>query len=509
MGRIVVIGAGISGLAAAARLARRRHEVVVCESAPVHGGQLGCLRRDGFAFDTGPTLITLPAVYRDLYLKSGKDRLEDNLALRPVSPGSRHILPDGTRFDLANASRAGVVSALESALGRGAGERWAGFLDRGRAVWEATRRPLLEEALLEEALPEEALPEETLPEETLPADPGARSALHADPYPAVRRRFRAPARTVAEIGARELRHPGLAALLDEYAIRFGLDPRTAPASLSVLPYMEQTFGVWYIGGGLRALADDLLTRCRKLGVDFRFGTRVVGTAVEAGRVAGVRTAGGELVEADAVLDSSPPESPAPSGPPAPGRFTVLLALRGARPDGTPERTVLHAPDPADESDALFGQAPRPCDRPTVQLLRPDDPSLAPEGHEAASLTVTVPAQGPVDWAGDSAPGALGDAYADRLLGLLPAELGITERLLWRIVRTPADLERETGAPGGSLPGPALAGVGGAYLAAPNQDPAVRGRYRIGGWAHPGGGLPRAGMSAALAADLADRQLSGA
>ncbi|WP_037577307.1 phytoene desaturase family protein [Phaeacidiphilus oryzae] len=491
MGRIVVIGAGISGLAAAARLARRRHEVVVCESAPAHGGQLGRYRRDGFAFDTGPTLMTLPAVYRDLYLKSGKDRLEDNLGLRPVSPGSHHVLPDGTRFDLANASRAGVVAALESALGPGAGERWAAFLDRGRAVWEATRRPLLEEPL--------------------PADP---RPLHTDPYPAVRRRLRAPARTVAGIGARELRHPGLAALLDEYAVRFGLDPRTAPASLAVLPYMEQTFGVWYLAdGGMRSLADDLLARCRKLGVEFRFGTRVEETAVESGRAAGVRTAGGELIEADAVLDSSPPPAPpaAPSGPvPATGRFTVLLALRGARPEGTPERTVLHAADPEEEREALFGPEPRPCPRPTLQLLRPDDASLAPEGHEAASLTVTVPAQGRVDWAGDP---ATAERYADALLAraadALGPELGLGERLLWRVVRTPADLERETGAPGGALPPPALAGASGALLAAPNGDPAVPGRYRIGGWAHPGGGLPRAGMSAALAAELVERQLSGA
>jgi len=495
MARIVIIGAGMAGLAAAARLATRRHSVTVCEAAPTHGGMLGRFERDGFAFDTGPTLLTLPAVYRDLFLKTGRGRLEDDLALRPVDPGSRHLLPGGSVVDLANASRAGVVRALDAALGAGAGARWAELLDRGRAVWEATRRPLLEEPL--------------------PEDPAALAALGRDPYPAVRPRFgfglRSLARTVAEVGARELRHPALAALLDEYALRFGLDPRTAPASLTLLPYMEQSFGVWYVTGGMRALADGVLRRCEARGVDLRFGTRVervLGGDAPGEPVRGVLLADGTELPADTVLSSAPPPpAEVPAG--LPGRFTVLLALRGDRPAGTPERTVLHSPEPAAEYEALFGAEPRAdaasAAVATVQLLRPDDPTLVPAGggHETAVLTATVPAQGRVDW---TAPG-VADAYADALLARAAAVAGgdsgedLAARVLWREVRTPADTERETGAPGGRIPPPSLAGAGGAFLAPANADPARPGLYRIGGWAHPGGGLPRVGMSAAVTAEL--------
>jgi phytoene desaturase len=504
MARIVVIGAGISGLAVAARLATAGHLVLVCEASGSYGGMLGRYQRDGFAFDTGPTLLALPAVYRDLALKTGKERLEDLVGLSPVDPESRHLLPAGSdgagRADLflPNASRAGVVRALDSAFGPGSGERWGAVMDRGRQVWEATRRPLLEEPL--------------------PDDP---RALHTDPYPAAAPRrglgrlLRPAAPTLAEVARRELGgHPGLVALLEEYALRFGFDPRTAPASLTALPYMEQTFGIWYIAGGMGRLADTVYRRCEQKRVEFLFHATVSEVMAADGRASGVELSDGSRIEADLVVSTvdvralyghhlvgwdSPDQCP-PMREPEPGRFTVLLALRGGRPEGTAHRTVVHAADRADELDALFPGAGthRLCPRPTAQVLRPDDPALRPDdAHESVSLTVTVPRHGANDW---TTPG-IADGYADRVLAHVDAAgLGLRERVLWREVRTPADTERETGAPGGSVPGPALAGAGGAFLATANRSP-LPGLLLAGGSAHPGGGLARAGMSAAVTAGI--------
>ncbi|WP_035805537.1 phytoene desaturase family protein [Kitasatospora mediocidica] len=456
MARITIVGAGISGLAAAARLTTVGHRVTVCEAGSTYGGMLGQYRRDGFAFDTGPTLLTLPAVYRDLALKTGREPLEQLVELSPVDPESRHVFADGSSVLLPNASRGGVAQALDAAFGAGAGAGWGQVTNRGRTVWEATRRPLLEEPL--------------------PADPGP---LGNDPYPAAPRRglgrLLGGAPTLAQVARRELGgHPALTALLEEYAVRFGFDPRTVPAGATVIPYMEQSFGVWYVRGGMRALAEAVYRRCEQRGVEFRFDTRV----------------------------EEPPDGvslrPAPGDPQLPGRVSVLLALRGARPAGTPHRTVLHAADRTDELDALFGPTARLCERPTVQVLRPDDPSLRPDDdHESVVLTVTVPSQARLDW---TAPG-VADRFADRLLEHADAAgLGLRERLLWRVVRTPADTERETSAPGGAVPRPALAGAGGAFLRTPNEE-ATAGRYVIGGAAHPGGGLARAGMSACITAGL--------
>ena len=110
MARIAVIGAGMGALAAAARLAVAGHRVTVYERAETYGGAVGRYEQDGFAFDTGPSLLTLPAVYRDLFVKTGNP-LEDSVELLPVDPVARYRFPavpghDATWLDVPNASRA-------------------------------------------------------------------------------------------------------------------------------------------------------------------------------------------------------------------------------------------------------------------------------------------------------------------------------------------------------------------------------------------------------------------
>lgn len=465
MARIVVIGAGMGSLAAAARLATGGHRVAVYERTATYGGGVGLLRRDGFAFDTGPGLLHLPAVYRDLFVKTGKEPLERCVDLVQVDPSSRHLLPDGTDVTLPNASRAGVVAALDTAFGAGAGERWSEVMNRARAVWEVTRRPLLEDTLAGDTAP-----------------------LGRDPYPAARRGLLRAAPTIASVGRRELRDPGLAALLSGFVLCWGLDPRTAPAGATVLPYMEQTFGTWYVRGGLRALADAVHERCVARGVEFHFGAEVTGVVDKDGHAAGIDLADGTRVEADAVVRGIP----GAALPGDNGRFTVSLALRGARPADTAHRTIVHGlPAPHD------GAPGTPA--PTVLVLRPDDAALRPDdAHEAVTLTVTVPPHGAgVDW---TAPGYAA-AFADRVVAAAGSAIpDLPGREVWRAVRTPADTERETGAPGGAVPSPVLAGDRGAHLRPPNRGP-LRGLYLVGGSAHPGGGLPHTGMSGAIVADL--------
>ncbi|GAA2961649.1 NAD(P)/FAD-dependent oxidoreductase [Streptomyces enissocaesilis] len=491
MARIVVIGSGMGAMASAARLAVAGHRVAVYERAATYGGALGRFERDGFVFDTGPGLLHLPAVYRDLFVKTGKEPLERCVALTPVDPASRHLFDDGTDVSLPNASRAQVVSALDAALGVGAGERWGDFLNRARDAWDRTRRPLLEEPLRPDW-----------------------QVLGRDPYPSVRRRrvLRRDqwAATVGEIGAWELADPRLAALLESYALAYGLDPRSAPAAAAVLPYMEQTFGSWYVRGGMRELARALYERCLARKVEFAFGAEVVAVTEKDGRAAGVELSDGTVVEADSVVFGADPRALAgmtsgrqawapgdvEPGPVPPGRFTVFLALRGGRPDGTVHRTVVHSPDAGAEASAAFrGEH---SGRPTITVLRPDDPVTRPDdAHEAVTLTATVAAHGPVDWTDE----ALVARYADGMAAAaLPAVPDLRERLLWREVRTPADTAAATGAAGGAVPPPALAGAEGRHLHTANTT-RLPGLLLAGGWAHPGGGLAHAGMSGALVAGL--------
>ncbi|WP_329036535.1 NAD(P)/FAD-dependent oxidoreductase [Streptomyces sp. NBC_00178] len=487
MARIAVIGAGTGAMTAAARLAVAGHRVTVYERSGTYGGSVGRHARDGFVFDTGPGLLHLPAVYRDLFVKTGKEPLEQCVTLRQVDPASRHIFADGTSVSLPNASRAGVVGALDRALGEGAGARWGDFLDRAGTAWNRSRRPLLEEPL--------------------PEDP---RVLERDPYPSVRRRRMLrpalEAATVSEVGEWELGEPRLAALLDGYALSYGLDPRRAPAAAALLPYMEETFGSWYVAGGMRALAEAVYERCLARRVEFVFGAEAVRVTEKDGRASGVELADGTRVEADhVVLGAWPGRGLLPAGaggwdtarePAVPGRFVVMLSLRGAREPDAVHRTVVHGGDPGAERDAVFGG--RTAERPTVTVLRPDDPATRPdEEHEAVTLMVTVAPHGPVDWTDPALRERFARTVTDRAALAVP---GLRERILDTEVRTPAETAADTGAEGGSVPAPALAGAGGAYLHAGNRTP-LPGLYLAGGWSHPGGGLAHAGMSGTLVAGL--------
>ncbi|MCX2922539.1 phytoene desaturase family protein [Streptomyces sp. NEAU-W12] len=504
MARIAVVGAGLGAMAAAARLAVAGHRVAVYERTDTYGGALRRLEREGFVFDTGPGLLPLPAVYRDLFLKTGKEPLESCVELVQVDPSSEHVFADGTRLPLPNASRAGVVSALDAALGPAAARRWGDFLVRAREAWDRTRRPLLEEPLW----------------------PNWQVLADREPYPAVPHRKLLRTRTagtLAEVAAWELRDPRLASLLESHAIEHGLDPRSTPASAAVLPYMEHAFGTWYVRGGMRELARAVYERCLARGVEFRFGAEVTGVLEKDGRAAGVEFAedvsrvsgatagdggrGGAVAEADRVIAGVTPgvldrltrgarvrgdgEVPGRSG--AASRLTVLLALRGGRPEGTAHRTVVHTLDRGSELASLFGSPAGLPAHPTVTVLRPDDPALVPDAdHEAVTLTSAVPA-------GSAGP-ALDEHARNMIAAAERAVPGLRDRLLYSEVRTPDDVARTTGAEGGAVPVPALAAAGGRLLH-PSNSTGVPGLLTVGGWSHPGGGLPHAGMSGALVAGL--------
>ncbi|MEU2026038.1 NAD(P)/FAD-dependent oxidoreductase [Streptomyces sp. NPDC016469] len=490
MARIAVIGAGMGAMAAAARLAVAGHRVTVYERSETYGGSLGRYADEGFTFDTGPGLLHLPAVYRDLFVKTGKEPLERCVTLTQVDPASRHLFADGTSVSLPNASRAGTVAALDAALGGGAGARWGAFLDRARDAWDRSRRPLLEEPLRPDW-----------------------QVLGRDPYPAEeRRRLLRPARragTVAEIGAWELADPRLAALLDGYALAYGLDPSRAPASAALLPYMEETFGTWYVGGGLRALARAVYERCLARKVEFVFGAEVARVVEKDGRAAGVELADGTVAEAaHVVLGARPWPGLVPGQEPwadgdvtvraagagACGRFVVMLSLRGGRPADAVHRTVVHPADGAAEREAVFGG--RTAAHPTVTVLRPDDPSTRPDAeHEAVTLVATVAPHGPVDWTDEALRARFADTLTEAAGAAVP---GLRERVLRTRVRTPAETAADTGAEGGAVPPPTLGGAGGAFLHAANRT-RLPGLLLAGGWSHPGGGLAHAGMSGALVA----------
>jgi phytoene dehydrogenase-like protein len=167
-------------------------------------------------------------------------------------------------------------------------------------------------------------------------------------------------------------------------------------------------------------------------------------------------------------------------------------------------TVVFPADYDAEFDAVFGDPARPVADPTLYLCVPPDSSMAPAGHESWFVLVTAPRHGggpgAVDW---DAPGAAA-AYASNLLDLLARKgFDVRERVVVSQHRSPADLERATGSPGGAIYGTSGNGLRAAFLRPGNRG-AVPGLFLVGGSAHPGGGIPLVLMSAAIVADLVGR-----
>ncbi len=496
MSRVVVVGAGVGGLAAAARLAADGHEVLVLEQADAVGGKLGTEVVDGFVFDTGPSLVTMPWVLEELFAATGAP-LAEVLDLRRLAVACRYTFPDGTVLDLPG-ELAEVPAALDAALGPGRGAQWTAFLARARAVWDVTHGPFLESPISVRGM--------------------LRLSRRLGDVATV-----APWRSLRGLGARYLEDPRLRLLLDRYATYTGSDPRAAPAALATVPWAEQAWGSWYVSGGLGRIAEVLRERVEELGGEVRTGARVAGVVLVDGRAAGVRLADGTSLDADVVVANA--DAAEVYGHLVPGRaaararrsiaratpslagFVLLLALDDP-PADQPHHQVLFAEDYDAEFDAVFGlRGPaRPVERPTVYVSAPDDPAVVP-GPDTGAWFVLVNAPrhdpggaGGVDW---DEPG-LAEAYADRLLDLMAERgLDVRDRVRHRTVLTPADLERRTSTPGGSIYGTSSNGARAAFLRPANRSP-VPGLYLVGGSAHPGGGLPLVVLSARIVADLVRR-----
>lgn len=496
MARVVVVGAGVGGCCAALRLAASGHDVTVVEAATVLGGKLGRWSEQGYAFDTGPSLVTMPQVFADLFADVG-ERLDDHVRLQPVEPIAEYRWSDGTELGT-TADPSAMAEAFRAAMGRDAADDWRALMTRAGRMWQAVDDPILRTPVR-----------------------GLRSLL-----PLARRvadlRAIAPHRTLRDLARRCLHDPRQRMMLDRYATYTGSDPRRAPAALATIPYAELTFGGWYVAGGLYRLVEAIADLARERGACFRVGAAVQRITTSAGRVDGVVVSDGERLGADVVvanvdartLYGSLVEAPKEEArlrrlAPSLSGFVLLLGLRGTTP-GLAHHTVLFPTDYDAEFDALFGARPRPVADPTVYISRPPDPSIAPPDGESWFVLVNAPRHGDpadarrcrtgpgqVDWTS----GGLARGYRDRVLDALAARgLDVRDRIVVGQTRTPADLEQLTGAPGGAIYGSSSNGLAAAFLRAANRSP-VPGLFLVGGSSHPGGGLPLVALSAQLTAQL--------
>lgn len=483
MAKVAVIGAGMGGMATAARLATLGHDVTVYEQYRSPGGKNAGLHRDGFRFDLGPSTLTLPAVYRDLFLKTGRS-LEDEVDLQEVDPAFGYHFADGSSVTVPGAGVGACAQAMQDAFGGDAAAQWRALLRRAGDIWALTRSEVLGRSLngYTDLMPL--------------ASPRSLRTV-------------APWQTLRGVGDATLNDPRLRMILDRYATYTGSDPRRCPAALATIPFVEQTFGVWHIGGGVHTLADALYQRCLQRGAQFEFGADVRHITTDSSGVTGLivddRAVPADVVVANAdsrtvygaLLDDSRCRTVARRMnrlQPSFSGFVLLLAVNGTTP-GIRHHNVWFPDDYDAEFDGLFAERPTPLADPAIYACVPDDPLMHPEGSESWFVLINAAPQQPpiLDWA------AHAESYADHIIELLARRgVDLRGRIRWREIRTPADLEEGTRSPGGSIYGLSSNGRLSTVLRPGNRSP-VPGLYLVGGSAHPGGGLPLVGMSAEIVA----------
>ncbi len=479
-GRAVIIGAGLGGLATALRLATRGWRVRVCERSGTPGGKMNRWRAAGCTFDTGPSLITMPWVFEELFADAG-ERLADYACLIPVHPLAEYVFADGDRF--AYSPRLPEWLAAVRTREGGRAETFLRHMALGARLFELSKASFFRSSPFDRP------------------DPAALSALK---YMPLRHVWGSYAETV-----RHFYHdPHLRQMFLRYPTYVGSAPERVPAMLTVIPYLEYAFGVHHIEGGLYTLIEALTALLQARGVELRWQAPAVAIERAGERIAGVRLADGTRWPADVVVmngdvSRSPallgqPESPSlPESERSLSGLVFLWAVQG-RLEGRAHHTVFFSSDYPREFHELFDERRFPAD-PTVYVNLParSDPSMAGPNAEPIFVMANAPANDGDPWDEAMIAEARRRVVARLRAGGFP---DVEHRLVAESVWTPRRMAETYDMPGGAIYGTHSHGIRRAFFRPPNRDRRIHGLYYVGGSTHPGGGTPTVLLSARMVSE---------
>jgi phytoene desaturase len=484
MPRVIVIGSGIGGLATAIRLACKGYEVTVLEKNEGPGGKLGLIERNGYRFDTGPSLFTQPANLEELFEVAGES-IQDFFRYRSVDVSCRYFYEDGKRIE-AYTDRDAFASEMQRVAGEDPA-RIRAYLSESERMYDDVGKIFLDHSLHNPS-----------------------TWLHPRVLKALRRTgFSHVFRSLDRFNRDRFRSPEAVQLFNRYATYNGSNPYKAPGMLSLIPHLEHNEGTFYPEGGMISIVDALHRLALKKGVEFRFGEKVEGIQTENGRVTGVR-AGGRFHSSDVVVsnvdvyytyrDLLKDDKRAANVLKRERSSSALIFYWGIG-RSFPElhlHNIFFSRDYAAEFSHLF-DLKRPYPDPTVyiNITSKMESGQAPEGSENWFVMLNAPA-------GDvlSNPEAVSQARENTLDKL--------ERMLGRDIRphietedvlTPKGIERNTDSYLGSLYGTSSNSKWAAFLRHPNRRMSLRGLFFTGGSVHPGGGIPLCMKSARIVSEM--------
>lgn len=405
--QVVVVGAGLGGLAAACHLLGDGHDVLVLEREQRPGGRAGRLELDGYAFDTGPTVLTMPDLVEGCFRAAGAD-MDDHLRLRPVDPMYRAVYADGSELRVRH-GREAMTEEIRDVCGPAEAAAFGRFADWVTRLYELEMPSFIDRNL------------DSPLDLARPPGPGLRLVREGA--------FGKLGRKVASFFEDER----LQRIFSFQAMYAGLAPYEALAVYAVITYMDSINGVVVPEGGMHALPVAMASAIEKAGGTIRYGDavdRVLLADGTSGAVTGVRLASGEVVDADAVVAN--PDLPAAyrlllpgleaprvarRGHYSPSCVVWHVGARGPLPEGAAHHNIHFGGEWDDSFRALLERGtlmPDPSILVTVPTV--DEPAAAPAGAHTLYVLEPVPnLDGRIDWRRERS--RLRDSLAERVVAL--------------------------------------------------------------------------------------------
>jgi len=475
--RVVVIGAGLGGMTGAILLARAGYSVDLIEKNGHLGGKLNIHQEAGFSFDLGPSIFTLPQIFRPVFEGDGKT-LEDYITLERVDPQWRNFFEDGTIVDLWEDASA-MRSQLER-LGDDAVEDYRKFREYSRLQYEIVNRGYFEQGL------------DTFWD--FVRFYGIKDGRGLDYM-----------HTMSSGIAKRVRNRHLREIFEYFIKYVGSSAYDAPAFMNLMPAIQLEFGLWYVRGGLYKLAQAFERRLEETKVRVHLNTRIMEINKDCGRVTGVhgqRQDGSTLtLTADYVISNMeviPANEQLLREPkralkrlarfePSCSGIVLHLGLNRVFPQ-LAHHNFFYSSDQKRHFHRVFRQKLLPDD-PTIYLVAPTrtDPSQAPEGCDNIKILPHIP------YRNDLHPYTREDYVRLKELCLEKLErMGLTDLRKHIIVEdfwTPFDIEEKYLSNRGSIYGVVSDMRKNFAFKAPKRSPNYRNLFFVGGSVNPGGGMP--------------------
>jgi len=473
---IVVIGSGFGGLASAVRMRAKGYRVTLLERGTRLGGRAQVFERGGFRHDAGPTVITAPFLFDELFELFGKKR-EDYVKFVPLRPWYRFYYQDGTTFDYG-----GTIEDTLAEIRRYEPADCDGYLrlvEHSRKLFDAGFTRLADQPFHKIS--------------TMLAEIPTLGRLRAD-------------QTVWQMVTRYIKHPKIREAFSIQPLLVGGSPFDTTSIYGLIHFLERKWGVWFAMGGTGAIVSGIERLMREEGVDIRLGATVsrIETTTGGGRprVTGVRLEDGTVIPADMVVSNADPVHmygemlPEAKKPLAlkvkqrsrksMGLFVLYFGTRKAYPD-VAHHTIWLGSRYRELLDEIFNKKVLADDF-SLYLHRPTatDASFAPPGCESFYVLCPVPnLDGGQDWAVE------GPKLRQRIIAALDRTIlpGLTQEIVEDFYMTPVDFKNDYLSPAGAGFSISPHFTQSAWFRFHNKSEAIDGLYLVGAGTHPGAGMP--------------------